>query len=105
MNPRRTLALSSAAWRRLREAVLSAEPLCRHCAARGWMTPATDVDHRDNDPSNNARENLQALCHECHSIKTNLDMGRSVKSAHGLDGMPLDPQHPWTRMCEALQNV
>ncbi|WP_292934534.1 HNH endonuclease signature motif containing protein [Noviherbaspirillum sp.] len=93
----RTLALDSAAWRKLRALVLNEEPTCRHCQALGRVTPATDVDHIDNDPSNNSRDNLQALCHECHSRKTNADMGRRVSYGCDVNGMPLDPNHPWNR--------
>lgn len=91
----RTLSLDSAAWRRLRASVLADEPLCRHCYRLGRVTPATDVDHANNDPSDNSRENLQALCHECHSRKTNADMGRHVGYGCDVAGMPLDPAHPW----------
>lgn len=91
----RTLSLNGAAWRRLRASVLEREPLCRDCWKRGRITTATDVDHHDNDPSNNDAENLVPLCTPCHSRKTQADMGKRV--AHGCDanGMPLDPDHPW----------
>ncbi len=32
-----------------------------------------DVDHRDNDPSNNDLSNLVGMCHSCHSRKTRRD--------------------------------
>ncbi len=99
----RTLPLQSAAWRRLRASVLNGEPLCRHCHARGIMTEATDVDHINNDASNNSAENLQGLCHECHSRKTNADMGRRVRMGCDADGLPLDPNHPWAKVCSLLQ--
>lgn len=66
----RTLALDGAAWRKLRALVLREEPLCR-C---GCGQPATDVDHIDSDPTNNARGNLQGLAHSCHSRKTRREM-------------------------------
>ena len=91
----RTLRLDSAAWRKLRRSVLACEPLCRHCTARGLTVIATDVDHRDNDPSNNELVNLVPLCHSCHSRKTALDMGGNVKMGCDLDGRPLDPNHHW----------
>ena len=62
------------AWKRLRGDQLLAEPFCRECAGRGVRAKATDVDHiRDHkgdwavftDP-----ENLESLCHSCHSRKT-----------------------------------
>lgn len=39
---------------------------------------AREVDHIDNDPSNNELDNLQALCTPCHSRKTQQDMGKRV---------------------------
>ena len=97
----RTLPLTSAAWRKLRRSVLSSEPLCRMCTARGLTVVATDVDHRDNDPSNNNLVNLQPLCHECHSRKTQRDMGHNVRMGAASDGMPLDYCHPWHRPATA----
>ena len=91
----RTLPLTSAAWRKLRRSVLSGEPLCRMCTAQGKTVVATDLDHRDNDPSNNDLVNLQPLCASCHSRKTNRDMGHNVRMGADLTGQPLDPYHHW----------
>ena len=93
----RLLPLNGKAWRVLRERVLSEEPLCRMCGA-----PATDVDHIDNDGNNNERDNLQGLCHECHSRKTAGDMGKRVNWGCNADGLPLDPRHPWAHMVSQL---
>lgn len=93
----RTLALNGAAWRRLRADVLRSNPLCEHCEARGILTAATDVDHRDNDPSNNDPDNLASCCHECHSRKTQADMGKRVSWGCDANGMPLDPKHHWSQ--------
>jgi 5-methylcytosine-specific restriction protein A len=59
-------------WRKLRLFVLAREPLCRRCLARGRTVAATDVDHIKPraDGGSDATENLQALCHSCHSQKT-----------------------------------
>lgn len=89
----RTLPLDGAAWRRLRAAVLRKQPLC----ACGCNQPATDVDHRDNDPTNNSRDNLQGLAHECHARKTAADMGKRVVWGCDANGMPLDPCHHWNK--------
>ncbi len=102
-DPRRTLPLVSAAWQRLRAFVLSGEPLCRHCHARGIVTEATDVDHVSGDPSDNSTENLQPLCHACHSRKTAADQGKRVSLGHDTEGLPLDPSHPWSKVCALLQ--
>lgn len=62
------------AWRKLRDAHIQANPICKHCIAEGILTPATEVDHivpvkiapeRRLDPTN-----LQSLCKPCHSRKT-----------------------------------
>ncbi len=94
-DPRRTLALNTAAWQKLRASVLCEKPLCEHCLSRSLVTPAIDADHRDGDPSNNSPVNLQPLCHSCHSLKTAADHGKNVSMGCDKHGMPLDPRHPW----------
>ncbi|WP_110647554.1 HNH endonuclease [Salinicola peritrichatus] len=100
----RRVPLSSAAWRKLRAQVLAEEPLCRQCVALGIVTPATDVDHIDNAEGDytddNSRENLQPLCHECHSRKTMAETQGRGATVIGCDtsGMPLDPDHPWRKI-------
>ena len=58
-----------ARWQRVRAMALRAQPLCAECARQGRVTPATDVHHivkrRDGGPD--SFENLEALCHACHS--------------------------------------
>lgn len=91
----RIVPLSSAAWKRLRSQVLAEEPLCRWCLARGLYVASTDVDHINNDGDDNRRANLTGMCHSCHSIKTAQDMGKGTTRGHDLNGLPLDPAHPW----------
>jgi len=101
MKKRRTLSLNSTAWKNLRAQVLAEEPLCRMCSARGLVVPATDVDHiedsRDDFTDDNSRENLQSLCHTCHSLKTAASMDKSIYLGCDVKGNPLDPNHPWNR--------
>lgn len=61
-------------WKQLRAHQLLREPFCRECAKHRRRTKATDADHvfdhkgdwsRFSDP-----ENLESLCHSCHSRKT-----------------------------------
>ena len=103
-DPTRTLPLNGAAWQRMRASVLAGEPLCRHCAARGLTVPATDVDHM-NGADDNRLESLQPLCHECHSRKTAADNGKRVYQGCDTDGMPLDPSHPWAKVCALLRKA
>lgn len=96
-DPRRTLPLTGAAWRKLRAYILDESPLCEHCDERGLTVAATDVDHVDGDPSNNSMANLQSLCHSCHSIKTAADHGKRASLGCNRDGMPIDARHPWNQ--------
>lgn len=98
----RTLALDGAAWRRLRAVILGERPLCQHCLDRGVIEPATDVDHINNDPTDNRPEALQSLCKPCHSRKTQRDMGHTVAMGCDADGYPLDPDHDWQKSRESL---
>lgn len=62
------------AWKKRREAFLRENPLCVECLKRGLYVPATDVDHIVPHKGDMEKfwdwDNLQALCHECHSRKT-----------------------------------
>lgn len=72
-------------WKKTRRAVLDREPFCRSCAALGYETPATTVDHiipraRGGTDSD---DNLQPLCNDCHD-------GKTAREKHGgLDDRPL----------------
>lgn len=55
-----------AGWPRLRAAKLKETPLCERCFARGRITPATLVHHKDRNRSNRSWENLESLCNACH---------------------------------------
>ena len=93
----RTLALNGKAWRVLRARVLDGEPLCRMCKEQGRIVAATDVDHISGDSSDNRMEALQPLCHECHSRKTQADMGKAVCYGCDSNGWPLDPASHWRK--------
>lgn len=89
---------NSIAWKRLRQAKLWKTPLCESCGK-----PASDVDHKISIQSGGARtdsDNLQSLCHECHSRKTYyvdvLGMkGVPNKEIDPKTGVPKDPNHWW----------
>ena len=62
-------------WRRVRERILAAEPLCRVCFAVGRITAATDGDHIEpftglHDPRRLDVTNLRPLCRPCHMRRT-----------------------------------
>lgn len=99
----RTLALNGAAWAKLRRLVLSEQPLCAECERMGRITASRDVDHHDNDPTNNERSNLVGLCSPCHSEKTQrheyfLRTGKHLPvKGCDVNGNPLDPHHHWNK--------
>lgn len=61
-------------WLRLRALVLQEEPICKLCLVQGRTVPSTDVDHIVKHEGKHERffdrNNLQGLCHACHSRKT-----------------------------------
>ena len=83
-------------WRdRLRPQQLQREPLCRHCALRNLIVPATEVDHikepRGDFKLQRDPANFQSLCASCHGVKTR---GVELKGCT-VDGAPINPNHHW----------
>lgn len=66
----RAMHTGSAAWARLRHAVLARD--AHRCKACGRLVAgrSAHIDHIDGDSHNNAMTNLQTLCIEGHSRKT-----------------------------------
>lgn len=76
-------------WRRLRLLFLRRHPLCADPFHEHGdrKVAATDVDHivARRDGGTNAWDNLQPLCHSCHSRKTVRESGgRGVKNRASL---------------------
>ena len=89
-------------WKALRGFILSRNPICEACK----RAPSSHVDHRIAHKGEEAlffnAQNLQALCHSCHSEKTvkrdggfGKERGSAPLKAVGEDGAPIDPTHPW----------
>jgi len=61
-------------WKRTRLITLAESPLCEMCLVSGVTSPAVHVDHiipLSEDYSKKLNyDNLQSLCHSCHSKKT-----------------------------------
>lgn len=83
----------TAAWKALRLAQLSREPLCRYCKDMGRITQATVADHikeHKGDPDLFFHGELQSLCATHHSSTKAREerRGREIPQT-GLDGWPV----------------
>ena len=94
----------STGWVKIRTAYINEYPLCRVCELKGSVTLATEVDHitpiRIDMNLSLEWDNLQSLCHRCHSKKTAAVDDRLLKGLEprswmgaGADGIPLDSPH------------
>jgi 5-methylcytosine-specific restriction protein A len=83
----------SSEWRRLREVKLMNHPLCEECSQLSWTVPATEVHHIEDIVKNPLKaldyNNLQSLCHECHSSKpkvyTKKKPGKIMNTLYKMD--------------------
>jgi len=58
--------------------------LCERCQAAGYTSAATVVHHRDGNQANNAWDNLESLCADCHETHHGR---RAERRQHFLEGM------------------
>lgn len=67
-------AYNNPAWRTIRRAQLSKQPLCQSCLINGQVVSAKHVDHvfpwRQIGEHSFLQNIWQSLCHDCHSYKT-----------------------------------
>lgn len=88
-------------WQNLRRHQLRTHPLCAFCLKQGIVTPATVADHIEphNDDINKFwLGKLQSLCASCHSGAKQQIETQGFANGCGVDGMPLDPRHPFYRI-------
>lgn len=88
-----------AVWhKRLRPAQLAKQPLCVFCQRKGKTVAATVVDHirphRGDINLFSDPDNLQSLCKACHDGEKQAIEKTGYSKACGVDGWPLDPEHP-----------
>jgi 5-methylcytosine-specific restriction endonuclease McrA len=90
----------TARWQRLRKFQLQEHPLCKFCLERGRVTSANVVDHvvpHRGDWTLFCAGELQSLCKECHdATKRQIEL-HGYRLDIGLDGLPLDKNHPFNR--------
>jgi 5-methylcytosine-specific restriction enzyme A len=60
-------------WQRIRRSILMERPYCERCGA-----PAVLVHHRDHNPANIDRPNLESLCRACHE-REHAGKGKSIR--------------------------
>lgn len=89
----------STRWRKIRNSVLNAEPLCRLCLKSGKETPSSVADHIEPHKNDLAlfynRENLQGICASCHSGIKRMEENHGYDQSCDASGIPLSPNHPW----------
>jgi 5-methylcytosine-specific restriction protein A len=84
-------------WARIRKHQLLAQPLCHFCLERGIVAPAKICDHVEPHQGDVNRFWLgpfQSLCKRCHDSAKKFAEARGYRPDIGLDGWPLDPNHP-----------
>lgn len=77
-------------WTKRREQVMQRDMyLCQPCQRQGRTTPAREVDHITPKAQDGADdyENLQAICTDCHKVKTRAEKSR--RPVIGADGWPV----------------
>lgn len=103
-------------WRRRRKSHIDREPLCRMCLARGVInngsrridgSPQPDkrrrflvADHIKEHKGNLKlfwEGELQTLCPDHHDSVKQAEERRGFTTEVGLDGWPVDPNHPASR--------
>ena len=88
-------------WKRLRLSKLTKDPLCRYCERMGRVTPANTVDHVTPHKGDESLmwdwDNLMSLCKSCHDGAAQMKDNHGFVPGVGVDGMPLDDNHPWKK--------
>jgi len=86
---------NSAAWKHLRRAKLSVQPLCEVCIRREVVEPAKVVDHiipiSAGGPKLPPLDGLMSMCQACHNQKTGAERSGKASKHKGCDinGDPL----------------
>ena len=89
-------------WRKSAKSYLAEHPFCALCERQGRDTLAVLVDHINPHEENYDlfwdRDNWQGLCASCHSGIKRLADNHGYSPACGVDGLPLDTNHPYNRL-------
>lgn len=86
-------------WQKAREAYLKKYPLCIDHERRGYVEPATVVDHiiphRGDMTLFWDSSNWQSLCKVCHDSHKQRIEKSGTDAGCGIDGLPIDRNHHW----------
>lgn len=79
---------------------------CNRCGIDKWLDePITlELEHKDGNNKNNSRENLEALCPNCHSL-TKTWRGRNKKRTRVTDEQLIDALTNSTSIHDALKSL
>lgn len=97
--------LYNRAWRRRSRHQLKTHPLCVYCLEEGVHTPATVSDHVIPHKGNVELfrfGELQSLCVDHHNSRKQRLECHGFDSKIGLDGWPVDPNHPANSKCNSF---
>lgn len=95
-------------WRRIRVLVLQRDGYtcqCEDCLRTDRVRTASHVDHKVSKADwmrtkctlegVDDLSNLRAINAQCHALKGIREKGQTPKAGADVNGMPLDPSHPW----------
>nr|WP_232346325.1 HNH endonuclease [Cupriavidus sp. USMAA2-4] len=80
--------LSGHAWGKIRKRIRERDRYTCKCCGRAVATGIVDHIKPLEQGGSNDDSNLQLLCHDCHTDKTNRDRGFKVRPWVGADGIP-----------------
>lgn len=92
-------------WRHTRLAVLDRDLfLCQQCLRMGketLLTVSSPVHHKTPHRGNRElffdKDNLEAVCNDCHDSIIQMEEKYGYSQACGVDGYPISQDHPFNR--------
>lgn len=91
---------STRQWKECRRLHRQEYPLCKRCLEKGKIVAAQVVHHVERHEGNweiFLNSELESLCKHCHDSLEQGKERRGYSLEVGLDGRPIDPNHPANR--------